>query len=261
MSKDPSDQIIDNREAGRSSGVGDNPWDKLTGKFGDEDSTSYGADDLDALFIPEGKREAYINPDLRDQLNCVKAFIEKNFPGWQKDDSNRLILYPGSNSDGTMADVFGDRVVHVDSDGHALGFLERKNLETKHMRIEEYIDAMPEEQQIDMLLSYNAGSVSESALERLREGGIVLANNWHGSADDLYAKEGLEMVGAVVYESKEFVADEEAESLLGTEQFVYTPGGIKPNPTEEERAAGTVFEQYRSPDTLWIFCKKPVESE
>ena len=101
----------------------------------------------------------------------------------------------------------------------------------------------------------------ESALERLREGGIVLANNWHGSADDLYAKEGLEMVGAVVYESKEFVADEEAESLLGTEQSVYTPGSIKPNPTEEERAAGTVFEQYRSPDTLWIFRKKFVESE
>ena len=132
-----------------------------------------------------------------------------------------------------MADVFGDRVVHVDPDGHALGFLERKNLETKHMTIEEYIGNMPEGQQIDMLLSYNAGSVSESALERLREGGIVLANNWHGSADDLYAKEGLEMVGAVVYESKEFVAYEEAESLLGTEQFVYTPGGI--NPTQQRK--------------------------
>ena len=47
-----------------------------------------------------------------------------------------------------------------------------------------------------------------------------------------------------------FVADEEAESLLGVEQFVYTPGGIKPNPTEEEKASGTVFEQYKSPDTL-----------
>jgi len=43
-----------------------------------------------------------------------------------------------------MADVFGDRVVHVDPDGHALGFLERKNLETKHMMIEEYIGNMPE---------------------------------------------------------------------------------------------------------------------
>lgn len=142
MSKDLSDQIIDDREAGRSSGVGDNPWNKLAGEFGGEDSASYGAD-LDTLFISEGKREAYINPDLLDQLNCVKAFIEKNFPDWQKDDSNRLILYPGSNSDGTMADVFGGGVVHVDPDGHALGFLERKNLETKHMTIEEYIGNMP----------------------------------------------------------------------------------------------------------------------
>ena len=68
MSKDPSDQIIDDREAGRSSGVGDNPWNKLAGEFGGEDSASYGADDLDTLFIPEGKREAYINPDLLDSL-------------------------------------------------------------------------------------------------------------------------------------------------------------------------------------------------
>ena len=77
-----------------------------------------------------------------------------------------------------MADVFGSGVVHVDPDGHALGFLERKNLETKHMTIEEYIGNMPGGQQIDILLSYNAGCVPESALERLREGGIVLANNW-----------------------------------------------------------------------------------
>ena len=74
------------------------------------------------------------------------------------------------------------------------------------------------------------------------------------------AKEELGMVGAVVYESKKFVTGKEAESLLGVEQFVYTPGGIKSNPIEEERAAGTVFEQYRSPDTLWIFRKKFVES-
>lgn len=40
MSKDPSDQIIDGGEAGRSSGVGDNPWNKLAGEFGDEDSAS-----------------------------------------------------------------------------------------------------------------------------------------------------------------------------------------------------------------------------
>lgn len=40
MSKYPSDQIIDDREAGRLSGVGDNPWDKLTGEFGGEDSAS-----------------------------------------------------------------------------------------------------------------------------------------------------------------------------------------------------------------------------
>lgn len=180
--------------------------------------------------------------------------------GWQED-PNQLILYPGSNSDRTMAEVFGDQVVHIDPDSKALALLQKKGFRTKQMTIEDYIANMPDGEKIGMILSYNAGLVPDSALERLQEGGIILANNWHGSADDLYAKEGLEMVGAVVYESKEFVADEEAESLLGTEQLVYTPGGIKPNPAEEERAAGTVLEQHRSPDTLWIFRKKPVESE
>lgn len=40
MSKDPSDQIIDDREAGRSCCIGDNPWNKLAGEFGGEDSVS-----------------------------------------------------------------------------------------------------------------------------------------------------------------------------------------------------------------------------
>lgn len=69
------------------------------------------------------------------------------------------------------------------------------------------------------------------------------------------------LVNLAVKIPRVFVADEEAESLLGVEQFVYTPGGIKPNPTEEEKASGTVFEQYKSPDTLWIFRKESVKSE
>ena len=40
MSKDPSDQIIDDREADKPNSVGDNPWNKLAGEFGGEDSAS-----------------------------------------------------------------------------------------------------------------------------------------------------------------------------------------------------------------------------
>ncbi len=188
MSKDPSDQIIDDREAGRSSGIGDNPWNKLAGEFGGEDSTSYGADDLDALFIPEGKREAHIKEELLAHLKVAKREIIRL--GWQED-SSQLILYPGSNSDRTMTEVFGNQVVHIDPDGNALALLKNKGFPTEQTTIEDYIAHMPDGEKIDMILSYNAGLVPDSALEHLQEGGIILANNWHGSADDLHSKKGL----------------------------------------------------------------------
>ncbi|TWP14260.1 hypothetical protein EUA75_03230 [TM7 phylum sp. oral taxon 353] len=232
MSKDPSDQIIDDREAGRSSGVGDNPWDKLTGKFGDEDSASYGADDLDTLFIPEGKREAYIKEELLAHLKVAKREII--CLGWQED-PNQLILYPGSNSDRTMAEVFGNQVVHIDPDGNALVLLKNKGFPTEQMTIEDFIANMSDGEKIGIILSYNAGLVPDSALERLQEGGIILANNWHGSADDLHSKKGLELIGAVVQDTEDFVTVQAAESLLGKVQYLDNgPNGyVNYDPTQK----------------------------
>lgn len=186
--------------------------------------------------------------------------------GWQGDPS-QLILYPGSNSDRTMTEVFGNQVVHIDPDDKALVLLQKKGFCTEQMTIEDYIANMSDREKIGMILSYNAGLVSDSALERLREGGIILANNWHGSADDLHSKKGLELIGAVVQGTEDFVTGPTAENLLGMQCFVYSAGGhVNENPTEEEigqaRAdADVVFEEYRSPDSLWIFRKESVKSE
>ena len=186
--------------------------------------------------------------------------------GWQED-SNQLILYPGSNSDRTMAEVFGDQVVHIDPDSKALALLQKKGFRTEQMTIEDYIANMPDGEKIGMILSYNAGLVPDLALKRLQEGGIILANNWHGSADNLHNKKGLELIGAVVQGTEDFIAGQAAESLLGMQCFVYSAGGhVNENPTEEgigqARAdADVVFEEYRSPDSLWIFRKESVKSE
>ena len=186
--------------------------------------------------------------------------------GWQGDPS-QLILYPGSNSDRTMTEVFGNQVVHIDPDDKALVLLQKKGFCTEQMTIEDYIANMSDREKIGMILSYNAGLVSDSALERLREGGIILANNWHGSADDLHSKKGLELIGAVVQGTEDFVTGPTAENLLGMQCFVYSAGGhVNENPTEEEigqaRAdADVVFEEYRSSDSLWIFRKESVKSE
>lgn len=186
--------------------------------------------------------------------------------GWQGDPS-QLILYPGSNSDRTMTEVFGNQVVHIDPDDKALALLQKKGFRTEQMTIEDYIVNMSDREKVGMILSYNAGLVPDSALERLREGGIILANNWHGSADDLHSKKGLELIGAVVQGTEDFVTGPTAENLLGMQCFMYSVGGhVNENPTEEEieqarAGAGIVFEEYRSPDSLWIFRKESVKSE
>lgn len=210
------------------------------------------------------KRGAYVNQELLAHLKVAKR--ETIRLGWQGDPS-QLILYPGSNSDRTMTEVFGNQVVHIDPDDKALVLLQKKGFCTEQMTIEDYIANMSDREKIGMILSYNAGLVSDSALERLREGGIILANNWHGSADDLHSKKGLELIGAVVQGTEDFVTGPTAENLLGMQCFVYSAGGhVNENPTEEEigqaRAdADVVFEEYRSSDSLWIFRKESVKSE
>ena len=210
------------------------------------------------------KRGAYVNQELLAHLKVAKR--ETIRLGWQGDPS-QLILYPGSNSDRTMTEVFGNQVVHIDPDDKALVLLQKKGFCTEQMTIEDYIANMSDREKIGMILSYNAGLVSDSALERLQEGGIILANNWHGSADDLHSKKGLELIGAVVQGTEDFVTGPTAENLLGMQCFVYSAGGhVNENPTEEEigqaRAdADVVFEEYRSSDSLWIFRKESVKSE
>lgn len=220
--------------------------------------------DLSRVYNQAEKREAYIKEELLAHLKVAKREIIRL--GWQEDPS-QLILYPGSNSDRTMTEVFGNKVVHIDPDGNALALLKNKGFPTEQMTIEDYIANMSDEEEIGIILSYNAGLVPDSALERLQEGGIILANNWHGSADDLHSKKGLELIGAVVQGTEDFVTGPTAENLLGMQCFVYSAGGhVNENPTEEEigqaRAdADVVFEEYRSPDSLWIFRKESVKSE
>ena len=208
------------------------------------------------------KRGAYVNQELLAHLKVAKR--ETIRLGWQGDPS-QLILYPGSNSDRTMTEVFGNQVVHIDPDDKALVLLQKKGFCTEQMTIEDYIANMSDREKIGMILSYNAGLVSDSALERLREGGIILANNWHGSADDLHSKKGLELIGAVVQGTEDFVTGPTAENLLGKLQYYLGNGPndyVNYYPTEKQleqarTGAGIVFEEYRSPDS----CKESVKSE
>ena len=259
---DHNREIVVGEADGSTGGCSANPWDSVLARLNEgelaEDS------DLSRVYNQAENREAYIKEELLAHLQVAKREIIRL--GWQED-PNRLILYPGSNSDRTMTEVFGNQVVHVDPDDKALALLQKKGFRTEQMTIKDYVANMSNGEKIGIILSYNAGLVPDSALERLQEGGIILANNWHGSADDLHNKKGLELIGAVVQGTEDFIAGQAAESLLGMQCFVYSAGGhVNENPTEEgigqARAdADVVFEEYRSPDSLWIFRKESVKSE
>ena len=257
-------EIVAGKTDGLTGGGNANPWDSVLARLNEgelaEDS------DLSRVYNQAKKREAYIKEELLAHLKVAKREIIRL--GWQED-PNRLILYPGSNSDRTMTEVFGNQVVHIDPDDKALALLQKKGFRTEQMTIEDYVANMSDGEQIGIILSYNAGLVPDLALKRLQEGGIILANNWHGSADNLHNKKGLELIGAVVQGSEDFVTVQAAESLLGKVQCYLSNGPsdyVNYDPTEEqlEQArtdAGIVFEEYRSLDSLWIFRKESVKSE
>ena len=186
---DHNREIVVGEADDSTGGCSDNPWDGLLDQLNEGDRERDLYDDIFSDFQQQlEKRETYIKEELLAHLKVAKREII--CLGWQED-PNQLILYPGSNSDRTMAEVFGDQVVHIDPDSKALAWLQKKGFRTKQMTIEDYIANMPDGEKIGMILSYNAGLVPDSALERLQEGGIILANNWHGSADDLHSKKGL----------------------------------------------------------------------
>lgn len=258
---DHNQEIVAGKTDGSTGGGNANPWDSVLARLNEgelaEDS------DLSRVYNQAEKRGAYIKDELLAHLQMAKREL-----GWQED-PNQLILYPGSNSDRTMTEVFGNQVIHIDPDNKALALLQKKGLRTEQTTIEDYVANMPDEEEIGIILSYNAGLVPDSALERLRDGGIILANNWHGSADYLHSKEELKLVGAVVQGSEDFVTVQAAESLLGKVQCYLGngPNGyVNYDPTEKQleqarTGAGIVFEEYRSPDSLWIFRKESVKSE
>jgi hypothetical protein len=260
---DHNQEIVADKTDSSTGGSNANPWDSVLARLNEgelaEDS------DLSRVYNQAEKRETYIKEELLAHLKVAKREII--CLGWQED-PNQLILYPGSNSDRTMAEVFGNQVVHIDPDGNALALLQNKGFRTEQMTIEDYVANMSDGEQIGIILSYNAGLVPDLALKRLQEGGIILANNWHGSADNLHNKKGLELIGAVVQGSEDFVTVQAAESLLGKVQYLDNgPNGyVNCDPTEEQleqarAGAGIVFEEYRSPDSLWIFRKESVKSE
>ena len=143
---DHNREIVVGEADGSTGGCSDNPWDGLLDQLNEGDRERDLYDDIFSDFQQQlEKRETYIKEELLAHLKVAKREIIRL--GWQED-SSQLILYPGSNSDRTMTEVFGNQVVHIDPDGNALALLKNKGFPTEQMTIEDYIANMPDGEKI-----------------------------------------------------------------------------------------------------------------
>lgn len=197
---------------------------------GDLDDT----DSFDIAFL-QNKKETYFYPNVAKALGKLRECMTNI-------DDTSVILYPGSNSDETFASVFGSGVIHVDPDEHAMDVMREKGYNVAEMTIEEYVSNMPEEGRVDVVFSYNSGLVPQELLDKISAGCYVIANNWHGSANDLSNNPNFTLVCAIDPESKsgEIINKEGAQAALGT---TTTKSGDMDIDIEE------------NPDTLWLFEK------
>ncbi len=211
--------------------------------------------------FPEGaEKEVYILDALVQQLKEAKRFIESQ--GWRPDEGS-VITYHGSAADASLSSVFGDKVVHIDPDSASMEALKREGLIAETKTFEEYLEQLPPNTQIDLLFLYNSTSVDDTALARVRQGGIVMANNWHGYADEMMKKDGFELLAVIEDGTNRTVTGNEARGILVTQTYIMKPGGtINKNPSDDEIDATkgdplcTVWVECENTENLWIFMRK-----
>ena len=163
------------------------------------------------------------------------------------------VLYPGSSKHAGVGRVFGqDKVVHVDPDTNAMEVMASHGYAVQAGRLEDYLP----ERQFDLIISYNAGTLEPPELERLLvPGGYVIANNWHGSANNLSFDGHFRLLGAVLPSIHDgTVRDvDEATDGLGTTRLAVTREGEVVSGDDIDESTMSVMENEKSPDGLFLF--------
>lgn len=173
--------------------------------------------------------------------------------------SESKIVYPGSAADAQCANVFGKNVVHVDPDEASIEAMHKAGFQGVASSFEEYLTDLPPDQQFDLIFSHNAGLVPPEALARIRSGGYVIANNWHGSANDLGDNTAFISLGAVTLGEAELISSEDALTGLGQVEFAIKAGALLTDKDEIDKvrhdADVTIMKQYKNTEAQWVFKK------
>lgn len=211
-----------------------------------------GTTELSALggsFAPKTV-EAYASPQSQRALEILKGLMPDITP-------DSMILYPGSAADIQLANVFGEEVVHVDPDAESMDVLRQRGLIAVASTIEDYLATL--ERPIDVLFSYNAGIPDENTRTLIRDGGYVIANNWHGAANALGNDTSFEVIAAVNPGDDRLIEPDRAKNGLGSDLIAVLPSGriiqdqVEISQLDPETC--TIIDQPKNTEALWLFRK------
>lgn len=170
-------------------------------------------------------------------------------------------VYLGSAVDTSLAEVYGKQeVIHVDMDEGSIDALKQAGYMGKSLDYESYAASLAEGETIGLLYSRNSGAVPDSLIDRLADGGLIVANNYHSSADDIAKKKGFELLGASDDYGQTLLSPEEANNAFGSAEYAIGPEAkmiIDPDEIEKVRddPEWTVDGAQINPDYLWVFRK------
>lgn len=200
-------------------------------------------------------------PELYENTNMLEV-VKTLMP---EINASSTIVYLGSGPDTSLASVYGKSVIHVDADEVQLAAMRSAGYRCELADYDEFATGLEDGTQLDLVYSHNSGLVPESILSKIPSGGYVIANNWHGSANNMGAKEDFYIVGAVNPEDQSVVSPEVARQGLGEFEIAIdmrsTPmmrTTVDPAEIEEIRHLDgvTVDSSYKNTEAEWVFCKK-----
>lgn len=165
----------------------------------------------------EGERSVETR-EFPTRVGAYKLFSESFL-----DQTPEVVYYPCSESDKSPSAAFPDsKVIYADINHSAVEALQREGEDARVADAEEFDPG-----KVDVLLMLNPGISPDVPASHVVEGGHVLANNYHGTARELYDNPNYELRGVISGDEEPVLDTDHLEDYFTkvstNEEFKQTP--------------------------------------
>lgn len=168
--------------------------DPIPGRFHEEDGDgAIHPDNIPpATFDRSGGEEIKFSLEVHpDQVVELTAFREAFNP------KTGLVYYPCCGQDASPSQVFHDRVVYLDGNPKCVEAFKQAGYEAYEGDANDFNPGV-----VDITLVYNPQISPKPFFSHIKEGGYLVCNNYHSTADFMRTAEEFDFVGAVVQNGK-----------------------------------------------------------